>query len=263
MTEVPGYAVIRRVGAISLITAVVLAVAGCGGSVDEVSASSATSGSPAETAVSTAPASADPTQSTEADDGAATFYVYRDVDYPGNHFAPSGFMGDVGDIVVDPAYAGDVYEGTTALRVEYGAGGAGPNECGYAPPCRWAGVYWQEPPNNWGTNEALANSGYDLTDYTRLTFAARADRAVEMEFKVGGISGQFGDSLIYPRAIKVELTPEWRQYSIDLTDADLSHIIGGFVWAADWQDVSADTSGGVSFSLDEIRFEKQGGTSAG
>jgi hypothetical protein len=183
---------------------------------------------------------------------APVFYIYQDADSPDNHYKPTGYMGDTGDIHLNEAFKENAYSGTTAIRVVYDAQGAGPNECPYLGQCRWAGVYWQEPPNNWGTEEVWAGRGFDLSGYSRLTFWARADRETVIEFKVGGINEEYGDSLIYARGIHADLTREWRQFEIDLSGADLSHIIGGFVWVTNWDMNPA----GVTFYLDEIRFEE-------
>jgi exo-beta-1,3-glucanase (GH17 family) len=182
----------------------------------------------------------------------ATFYVYRDIDFQGNHFKPSGYMGDIGDITINEAYTDNPHSGKTSIRIMYEAKGKGPNKCDYVPPCRWAGVYWQEPPNNWGTDEFWKGEGYDLSGYSRLVFWARAEQNVKVEFKVGGIIGPYGDSLGYPRSILANLTQEWQEFEIDLNGADLSHIIGGFVWVTNWE----ENPGGVIFYMDDIRFEK-------
>jgi hypothetical protein len=72
-------------------------------------------------------------------------------------------MGDIDDISLDQAWAVDPFSGTTAIKITYSAqttDGQG-----------WAGVYWQEPENNWGN----LPGGHDLTDADRLTFRARSD----------------------------------------------------------------------------------------
>lgn len=179
------------------------------------------------------------------------FYIYSDADSRDNHYTPSGYMGDTGDIFVNVAYDGDAYSGDKSIQIVYTAQGLGPHECPYTPPCRWAGVYWQEPPNNWGLDEIWEGRGFDLTGYNRLLFWARAETAARIEFKVGGINQTYGDSLTSARGIKPLVTEDWQEFEIDLTGADLSHIIGGFVWATNW-----DTNpNGVTFYLDEIRFE--------
>ena len=84
-------------------------------------------------------------------------------------------------------------------------------------------------------------------------FWARAEKLTVIEFKVGGINEPYGDSLIYPRGIHADLTEDWQEFEIDLTGADLMHMIGGFVWVTNW-DMNPD---GITFYLDDIRFEKR------
>jgi exo-beta-1,3-glucanase (GH17 family) len=199
---------------------------------------------------------ATPSPSPSATDSA--FYVYRDIDYSGNHFTPSGYMGDVGDIKVGEGYASNPHSGKTSIRIEYTGKGSGPNQCSYNPPCKWAGVYWQEPPNNWGNDIVWRDRGYDLSSYGRLTVWARADKPISVELKVGGIVGDYGDSLRYPRGIVAQLTPEWQQFTIDLSGSDLTHIIGGFVWSLSRDALTSSglLNSGAVFYLDDIRFEQ-------
>lgn len=198
------------------------------------------------------PATAIPTQSvTPSTKANRPFFVYRDDNSPDNHYQPTGYMGDVGDIKVDELFAENPHSGRTSIRVEYQAKGKGPNECMYNPPCKWAGLYWQEPRGNWGKEQRLKNSGFNLSSYRRLRFWARADTPTTIEFKVGGIDQPFGDSLSSPRTQTVTLTSECQEFEISLQSADLTHIIGGFCWVTNW----ANNPGGATFYLDDIRFE--------
>ncbi len=168
------------------------------------------------------------------------FYVYADRSSVNNHFIPSGWMGDFGDIKYDGASKEDPYLGDTCIKVVYS--GKASNGA------RWAGIYWQNPANNWGT----IDKGYDLSKATKLTFWARGAKGGERieEFKLGGIMGEFSDSDaagIGP----VILNKEWTQYTIDLKGKDLSYIIGGFCWATN-VDVNPE---GATFYLDEIKYE--------
>ncbi len=183
---------------------------------------------------------------------AGAFYIYLDADSPKNHYKPTGYMGDCGDIHIDETFEDQPHSGQTCIRIVYDAKGKGPNECPYSPPCKWAGVYWQTPPNNWGKNTANKGKGFDLNAYRRLVFSARADRKCKIEFKVGGIDAPYGDSLSYPRSKTAKLDDNWREFQIDLEGANLKHIIGGFCWASNW-DANPD---GATFYLDDIRFEK-------
>jgi hypothetical protein len=168
------------------------------------------------------------------------FYVYSDRSSMNNNFAPSGWMGDYGDIKVDTASKDDPYLGDTCVKIVY----TGKASNG----ARWAGMYWQNPPNNWGS----IDKGLDLSKATKVTFWARGAKGGERieEFKIGGIMGEFSDSDsagIGP----VILNTEWTQYSIDLKGKDLSYIIGGFCWATN-VDVNPE---GATFYLDEIKYE--------
>lgn len=170
-----------------------------------------------------------------------TFYVYSDKMSQGNHYIPSGWMGDYGDLKLDDANRDNPKAGKTCIKWTYNAQAAqGAN---------WAGVFWQHPANNWGNKPG----GFDLTGYKRLTFWARGAKGGEeiAEFKVGGITGEFSDTdamSIGP----ITLDTSWKQYTIDLADKNLSKIMGGFAWSAS-RDNNQD---GFTIYLDEIRFEK-------
>jgi hypothetical protein len=168
------------------------------------------------------------------------FYVYADRSSINNHFIPSGWMGDYGDIKYDGAFKDNPYLGDTCIKIIYnGKAMQG---------ARWAGIFWQNPANNWGGVDA----GFDLSKATKLTFWARGEKGEERieEFKVGGIMGEYSDSdsaSIGP----VILNKEWTQYSIDLKGKDISYIIGGFCWATN---IDNNPEGAV-FYLDEIKYE--------
>lgn len=184
--------------------------------------------------------------------GARTFYVYRDAASPENHFRPTGYMGDCGDIEIQEADEERPYSGQTSVRIRYLAQGKGPHACPYQPPCRWAGVYWQHPPNNFGTEARFKDAGYNLTGFRRLKFAARADRPVRIEFTVGGIDERYGDSLREGRRLVAKVGRDWQEFEVDLARADLKHIVGGFAWSTN----RANAPEGVTLWLDEIRFER-------
>jgi exo-beta-1,3-glucanase (GH17 family) len=179
------------------------------------------------------------------------FYIYQDADSPDNHFKPTGYMGDTGDIHINEMYEENPHSGQTSIRVLYDALGKGPNECLYNPPCNWAGVYWQEPPNNWGQTEAFKGKGFNLTGFTSLKFWSRAESSCSIEFLVGGIDEKYGDSLKYPRTKNVILQKTWQEFEIDLFGADLTYIIGGFAWSSSKE----KNPEGCTFYLDDIRYQ--------
>jgi len=168
------------------------------------------------------------------------FPVYTDGRSPDNHYIPSGYMGDYSDITMDTSSFDNPHSGTTCIKIVY------TNDSSQG--ARWAGVYWQNPANNWGDRQG----GFDLTGATKLTFWARGEKGGERieEFKMGGITGLYPDSDVAGIG-PVLLNPEWTQYEIDLRGKDLSYISGGFCWATNL-DVNPD---GVTFYLDDIRYE--------
>jgi len=184
---------------------------------------------------------ADPTIKPEAKkQESMPFYVYADRSTLANHFIPSGWMGDYGDLRYDGACKEDPYLGDSCIKITY----SGKTSQG----ARWAGIYWQNPANNWGN----VDLGYDLSKATKLTFWARGEKGGERieEFKVGGIMGEFSDSdsaSIGP----VILNKDWTQYTIDLRGKDMSYIIGGFCWTTN---IDTNPEGAV-FYLDEIKYE--------
>jgi len=172
------------------------------------------------------------------------FYVYHDKADHANHFIPSGWMGDYGDLKLNDADTSNPKEGRTDIKITYsGEAKQGAN---------WSGMYWQNPANNWGEKMG----GYDLTGYKKLTFWAKGLRkdgkpVIINEFKVGGITGEHADSdaaSIGP----IELSSTWKSFTIDLADKSLVNIIGGFCWAASHD----NNPGGFELYLDEIRYEK-------
>ncbi|MFT5207481.1 MAG: hypothetical protein ACI9CF_001235 [Candidatus Omnitrophota bacterium] len=168
------------------------------------------------------------------------FPVYSDENSPDNHFFPSGWMGDSADLDIDTVHLEGSHGGSTCIKFAYS------NKATQG--ARWSGVYWQNPANNWGSRPG----GYDLTGATKLSFWAKGAVGGERieEFKVGGITGEYSDSDIAGIG-PVVLTTEWKQYSIDLEDLDLSSMIGGFAWAANLD----NNPNGVTFFLDDIRYE--------
>ncbi len=180
--------------------------------------------------------------------GFKRFNVYSDRTARDNHFMPSGWMGDYGDIKLDTGWKDNPHSGTTCIKIVYTIDqkqGAG-----------WAGIFWQNPANNWGTKPG----GFDLTGAKKLVFWARGEKGGEMlsktqvgtlsEVKIGGITGEYADSdsvSIGP----LTLTPEWKEYTIDLTGKDLSYISGGFCWAAS----AADNPSGFTIYFDDIYYE--------
>ncbi len=160
-------------------------------------------------------------------------------------FTPSGWIGDgeYGRKYID--FSGSDTTGPhsppSSVKVTYTFG-----------PSRWAGIYWQNEPDNWGDKPGANYSGKKLS---KLTFWARGETGNEVvEFKAGGIDNstkKYRDSFVVTMG-RQSLTREWKQYEINLSSANLNSVVGAFCWVA-----SADYNIGkhVTFYLDDILLE--------
>ncbi|MBN1522251.1 MAG: hypothetical protein JW928_06930 [Candidatus Aureabacteria bacterium] len=169
------------------------------------------------------------------------FYVYKDRTSTLNHFFATGWMGDHKFLTFQDDAVRDAKTMDTCIKISYRP----PRKQGNS---GWAGIYWQNPMNNWGSEEG----SYDLTGANRLSFLARGEEGNEViaKFQIGGVTGQFPDSTF--RAIyNIRLTKEWAKYSIDLADVDLSSISGGFCFVV----TKRDNVSGATFFIDEICYE--------
>jgi hypothetical protein len=171
--------------------------------------------------------------------GGNEFSVYSDKNSRTNHFAPSGWMGDYGDIKLDEQAATNPHSGATSLQFTYSAKKS--QNAG------WAGIFWQNPPNNWGTKKG----GFNLTGMTKLVFWARGEKGGEIiqKFMVGGIKGAYPDSTVVEMG-PVELTKEWKEYTLNLAGKDLSSLSGGFGWATT-EELNPQ---GAVFYIDDIKY---------
>jgi len=171
-----------------------------------------------------------------ADGAAATlpFSIYAESAGP-QPFIPSGYMGNVGAIKLTPDCTSNPHQGQTCLEVQYTA------------PDGWGGVVWQAPANDWGD----LPGGFNLTGAKKLTFWARGNKGGE---EVNFLYGLIGPDKKYPDSSKgetgkIDLTTDWKEYSIDLTGKNLTQVKSGFAWVLGAQGVP------VTFFLDDIQYE--------
>lgn len=160
-------------------------------------------------------------------------------------FTPSGWMGDgeLGRKYVEFSAADPTapHSTPTCIKVSYSPGPAG-----------FAGIYWQNLPDNWGDRPG---NNYANRGLSKLTFWAKGLVGNEVvEFKAGGIDTagkKHRDSFTATTGRKT-LSKEWRRYEIDLRGMNLASVIGGFCWV-----VSRDhnPAGRVTFYLDDIQIE--------
>lgn len=162
------------------------------------------------------------------------FYVYGD---NGGNFIPSGWMGDYQSLQINEFWTDNPAVGTHSMKIVYDIATSRKV---------WAGIYWQNPANNWGD----ADGGFDLSNAEKLVFWARGENGGEIvDFKLGGISGRYPDSA-YVTLGSITLSQEWQEYEIDLEGHDLSYISGGFVWVAK-EDKNPE---GCTLYIDEVRY---------
>ncbi len=169
------------------------------------------------------------------------FYVYADKGSRDNHYVPSGFMPNGECVTFTDTWLEGCHLGSTCMKIEYDVECSRLNQ-------KWAGIYWLNPPNNWGSKKG----GFDLTGATKLTFWAKGKEGGEQiqEVTMGGITGNYPDSdtaLIGP----IILSDQWKKYTIDLRGKDLSYISGGFAWTTS-EDVNEEN---CTFYIDEVRYE--------
>ena len=161
-----------------------------------------------------------------------------------SNFTASGWMGDGerGTKYINFIESSDEnpHSSPYCVRIQYLPG-----------PIGWAGIYWQNRPDNWGD---LRGENFSDSGYTKITFWARGEKGDEVvEFKAGGIDApgkRHKDSFEVSIGKKI-LSNEWEQFIINLKDKDLSNVIGGFCWVAS---ISSNPSG-LTFYLDDIQYE--------
>jgi hypothetical protein len=119
------------------------------------------------------------------------------------------------------------------------------------------------PADNFGT---VRDAGFNLSGFKKLTFWARTDTPPAIvRFQVGGVGWGVATPPPYPDSLQAprhsgwkELTTHWQRGEIDLTGVDLSHIVGGFAWVANWDNngIIEGRPRKLVFYLDDIRFER-------
>lgn len=165
------------------------------------------------------------------------FYIYKDAGYKENNYVPTGWMGDYGDLRMSARYFIKPKTGSSCIKIGYSAKLSQGNG--------WAGIYWQNPANNWATE----NKGFDLTGAKKLEFYIKGEKGGEIidNFKLGGITGTYPDTADVSFG-PIILTKSWKKYEIDLKGYNLSHIIGGFCFVL----TAESNPEGCIFYLDEI-----------
>ena len=175
------------------------------------------------------------------------FYVYDEAENPKFVWDSSGWMpaDGVGAISFADKFTKNCHNGSkTCIKIAFNATKS-----------PWVGIYWL-PSGSWsgpGINvykQLQVDEGAPI----KLTLWAKGNTGKErVQFKVGGVSDG-NDSIEFPAETDyITLEKEWEQYEIDLSEEDLSNVVGGFCWVT-----SKDQNPGkkvVRFFLDDIRYE--------
>jgi len=172
--------------------------------------------------------------------------------YVSDQFIPSGFMNDPTGISLSSGANGSAQCPTRAPN----AGGDCFVVSWTSTGAAWAGVYWQYPSNNWGTEPGLPIA----PGAKQITFYARGDVGGEVvQFKAGGINdpvsstvGTYGDGFAVSSAVET-LTTSWQPYTISLQGtAYASGVLGGFCWVASAVDGGNSS---IKFYVDDVQWQ--------
>lgn len=139
------------------------------------------------------------------------FYVYNnDTDLP---YFSSGYMGNYKDMVVDLNSKDDAHSGETSLRISYNTEGG------------WFGLAFMDPANDWG--DILG--GYDISGAKTFSFWAKSNFDVYARIGFGLIDGDkpFPDTA--KKSVEIQLTDQWKKFTIKTKKLDLSCIRTGLV----------------------------------
>lgn len=175
--------------------------------------------------------------------------------YVSDQFIPSGFMGDTMGISLS--------SGTNGPSCPTRAPGTPGGDCYVVSwaatnpaSLTWAGVYWQYPSDNWGTEPGLTIS----PGAKQVSFYAKGMAGGEqVTFKSGGLNdplsamaGSYGDSFAVA-APTVTLTTTWTQYTINLEGATYPQgVLGAFVWVAA---VTNGANDNITFYIDDVMWQ--------
>ena len=120
---------------------------------------------------------------------------------------------NIGDALnVDQNYFGESSPKPPCIMINYSKGNEG-----------YGTLIWRYPSDNTGEK-----NGRDLSGANKLTFWAKSDRKIRVQFFIG----KFLNDTAYIIQ-EYNLTPEWQQYDIDMSGKDLTNIRGGFATTLD------------------------------
>lgn len=96
------------------------------------------------------------------------------------------------------------------------------------------------------------NGGRDLSGYDALTFLAKATQAATLDLV--GFGNDFGENKFMVTLPNVQVTTNWRKYTIPIPDPDKLTLEKGMFWYAE----GPENGYGYTFWIDELKYEKLG-----
>ncbi len=170
-------------------------------------------------------------------------YVYQNFGSELNRFEASQRVGDnYTDLSFNENYQSDPVdpERLSFVQIVYT-----PSQFQYSVGVRW----WKDR----AEVSRLSLTGFDISCAKRLTFWAKGKKGTEVvQIRIGGVTNNPRDSLQPPVSTGfMRLTKNWQQYTIDLTNKDLTKVFVGFAVEITKEH---NPKGAVVF-FDEIKFE--------
>ena len=151
-----------------------------------------------------------------------------------DYFYPSGYMGDGQNMLVTDEELCGAQRPADAMgtchRFTWTPGTEG-----------WAGVYWQHPDMNWGSQSGLALPA----GATAVTFTAWGSAGGEIVSFMTGMMDADG----FEVKEELTLTAEPTEYTLSLAGVTYTDVVGGFGWVAE------GATSPVEFFVDDIRWE--------
>ncbi|MBR1870812.1 MAG: hypothetical protein IJ802_03200, partial [Kiritimatiellae bacterium] len=161
---------------------------------------------------------------------ALPFAVYGESPGP---WVPSGYMGNTRALKVDTSCTENPFSGETCIKIDY------------LDHIGWAGIFWQDPANDWGEKAG----GRNLSNAATLVFRARGAHGGEkVTFFMGGLKDKPFSDTASAKLENVILKKEWTRYRIPLDGLDLSTIKTGFGFTI------ANDGDPFTFYLDDITY---------
>lgn len=170
------------------------------------------------------------------------FYAYSDSSTRANNGILAGWMGDLRNLKIDKLCGKNTRSGKSCMRVSY--------EVRTRTEKRATGVYLQSNPMNYWFD---MRGAYDMTRANKVYFYARGEKGSEVvEFKMMKAKEQ-NPLALSAFSKKITLTSEWKKYELDLKDAALDQISGGFGFIIHTE----DNPEGTVFYLDDIYYTSE------